>query len=165
MKLKFNKIGSLDITSETIDITDPCYRRETWCRKTMPIVPGKYNCYVGTEKEKFGEVVRELTLLSAQEERRSPSLKTKIIGTICVDAGLAGFFEGKPDYDEESWENLSDYLLEPVNGTPRHYWLGNETSPLKCKCFLSFSGDGDGIYNVYSITKDGKLVGYKLVFF
>lgn len=164
MKLKITKIGSLGITADKIDITDPCYRRETWCRRTEPIVPGKYDCYVGIRAEKFGEVVHELTLLSAQEEYLSPSLQTQIIGTICVDAGLAGFFEGKPDYDDESWENLGNYLWEPVDGAQRHYWIGDESSPMKCKCFLSFSGYGDGVYDVYSITKDRKLVGYKLVF-
>ena len=164
MELNFTKIGSLDITSDKIDITDPCYNRGARCRRTEPIVPGTYDCYVGTKKEMPGEVVCELVLLSAQEERQSPSLKTKYIGTICVDVGLAGFFEGKPDYDDESWDNLGNYLLEPVNGAQRHYWLCDETSPMKCKCFFSFSGYGDGIYAVHSIAKDGELVGYKLVF-
>lgn len=164
MKLKFIKIGGLDISSDKIDITDPCYRRGTWCRRTAPIVPGAYDCYVGMENGAFGEVVRELVLLSAQEECRSPSLKTQAIGTICVDAGLAGFFEGKPDYDDQSWENLTEHLLKPVNGSQCHYWLGDKTSPMKCKCFFSISGYGDGIYDVYSIAKNGKCVGYKLVF-
>lgn len=164
MELNFTKIGSLDIAAETIDITDPCYPRRTWCRRTAPIVPGTYDCYVGINNEVSGEVVRELVLLSAQEERQSPLLKTQFIGTICVDAGLAGFFEGKPDYDDESWKNLGNYLLEPVNGTQRRYWLCDETSPMKCKCFFSFSGYGDGMYAVRSITKGGELVGYKLEF-
>lgn len=164
MKLNFTKIGSLDITSDKIDITDPCYCRETWCRRTEPIVPGAYDCYVGTRAEKFGEVVHELTLLSAQEEHLSPSLQTQIIGTIGVDAGLAGFFEGKPDYDDETWYKLCDFLLEPTDGIQRRYWIGDESSPMKCKCVLSISGYGDGDYDVYSITKNGKLVGYKLVF-
>lgn len=164
MERKFIKIGSWDIVSDVIDITDPSYDRNVWCRKSKPITPGTYNCYVGIEETKFGEIVRELLLLSAQEERQSLSLKTERIGTICVDAGLAGFFEGKPDYDDESWENLGNYLLEPANGAQRHYWLEDAMSPTKCKCFFSFSGDGDGSYGIYAISKDGKLVGYKLVF-
>ena len=33
-----------------VDITDPCYDKDTWCRKTVNVVEGNYDlCYTMTD--------------------------------------------------------------------------------------------------------------------
>ncbi len=47
MKLNYELVGTLNITADEIDITDPSYDKDVWCRTRKPITPGEYNCYVG----------------------------------------------------------------------------------------------------------------------
>lgn len=118
---------------ETIDITDPCYNRDVWCRMNdVEIVPGNYQCVIWESDE--GDVgIIGIYLCGV-----IPSQKAmKCIGEIGVDAGLAGFFENKPDYSYEAWGRLCDSI--------RH---GNAW--IREGGFFSNSGYGDGGYDVFA---------------
>lgn len=30
---------------KVIDVTDPCYNSDVWCRTSIDVVPGTYDCY------------------------------------------------------------------------------------------------------------------------
>ena len=101
MKLNYELVGTLNITADEIDITDPCYDKDVWCRTRKPITPGEYNCYVGIGSNKnWGARVYMLILLAADVDLDSKG-DVENVGTIGVDAGMAGFFENKPDYSDE----------------------------------------------------------------
>ena len=53
MRLKKNVIGNRYFT-DSVDITDPCYDRDTWCRMNgVKIKPGNYKCIVWMRPDKF----------------------------------------------------------------------------------------------------------------
>lgn len=73
------------------------------------------------------------------------------IGSIGVDAGLAGFFHNKPDYSDEEWGRFCDRVH---NGDA---WLTEDG-------FYSSSGYGDGCYGVYAYKQDGAITALELRF-
>ena len=73
------------------------------------------------------------------------------IGSIGVDAGLAGFFHNKPDYSDEEWGRFCDRVR---NGDA---WLTEDG-------FYSSSGYGDGCYGVYAYKQDGAITALELRF-
>ena len=106
-----------------------------------------------------------LILQSADIDFDDQQIEIKRDGEIGVDAGLAGFFQNKPDYENDDWNNICNFIFESGDATNRkQFWLVDESSPLKCKCFFCESGIGDGVYELSRLEKDGRLVGYKLNF-
>ena len=129
----------------TVDITDPCYDRDVWCRmNNVPIKSGEYYCikWLNTEKGEFDGKPYEDTMvgiLGIYLDGVIPQQKQMVeIGSIGVDAGLAGFFENKPDYNDNEWREFCDRL-----GKNKNAW---ET---ECGVYSS-SGYGDGYYGVYA---------------
>lgn len=61
MLLSFHHVDCIDIPSGKLDVTDPCYKRDVWCRlNDIAVKPGCYECcvYYGenyNEKELIGE--------------------------------------------------------------------------------------------------------------
>lgn len=165
MKLNYELVGTLNITADKIDITDPCYDKDVWCRTQKPITPGEYNCYVGIGSNKnWGTRVYMLILLAADIDLDSKG-DVENVGTIGVDAGMAGFFENKPDYSDEEWNKVCDYVFEGFeSGNSKKHWIVDADTPLRCKGFFSESGIGDGEYVVYQLKKRNRIVGYKLAF-
>lgn len=127
-----------------IDITDPCYDKDVWCRmNSVPIKAGEYHCikWIHTEKgELNGEPYKDtiVGILGIYLDGIIPQQKKMIeIGFIGVDAGLAGFFENKPDYSDKEWDNFCNRIK---NGDA---WMFDEG-------VFSSSGYGDGCYKVYA---------------
>jgi hypothetical protein len=73
------------------------------------------------------------------------------IGIIGVDAGLAGFFMNKPDYNDEEW----DAFCESIHDGDA--WIKDEG-------FFSSSGYGDGGYPVYAYKVDNEIVALEIRF-
>lgn len=163
MKLKIERVGMLSIQKQKLDITDPGYDKDVWCRLERPIFAGEYNCFIG--KDKYNRIYA-LILLSKDIDFDDKRLKVTEDGSIGVDSGTAGFFVNKPDYSDKEWSEVCEYLFGNKEDTRqnKNFWLTDEHTPLKCQSFFSFSGMGDGVYDLYRITKNRKIVGYKLVF-
>lgn len=125
-----------------IDITDPCYNHDVWCRINDYEIPaGEYECYIKEKSDKetdgWGKRVAKIGI-----RRKKADNYTKI-GDIGVDAGLAGFFVDKPDYTDEQW---NEFVYRKGDA-----WIVNDG-------FYSSSGYGDGVYDVYAGYKDGEVV-------
>lgn len=165
MKLKFTLVGTIDIADDKIDITDPCYDKSTWCRTQKPIVPGKYDCYAGVGGNKaWGKRVYALIILVSGLDLDG-KYDVQSVGTIGVDAGMAGFFVNKPDYSHDEWNQVCEYVFESDGlKRPKKFLIVDENSPFRCKGFFSESGIGDGEYVLYAINQHNKTVGYKLEF-
>ena len=132
MKLNYELVGTLNITADEIDITDPCYDKDVWCRTRKPITPGEYNCYVGIGSNKnWGARVYMLILLAADVDLDSKG-DVENVGTIGVDAGMAGFFENKPDYSDDEWNKICDYVFEGFGtGDSKKHWIVDADTPLQ----------------------------------
>ena len=165
--LKTEKIGTIEFSGNEIDITDPCYDKDVFCRARRKILPGRYDCYVETGKIDGYRIVCTLTILTKSVDLGDKTLRARKEGYIGVDAGVAGFFENKPDYDDSDWNKICSYIYPKTaaSGTAHpDIWLVDESTPLKCRGFFSQSGYGDGMYAFYQLTSGGKFAGYKIKF-
>lgn len=155
--MRRKKIGVKDFHG-SVDITDPCYNKDVWCRmNSVKIREGEYTCMVWyhTDKGKYDGKpysYKAVGILGIYLDGKIPKQKTmKEIGSIGVDAGLAGFFHYKPDYDDEAWSAFCDRV--------RHgdAWITEDG-------FYSSSGYGDGCYGVYAQKQNGEIVALEIRF-
>lgn len=156
--MRKTKIGVMDFHG-SVDITDPCYDKDVWCRmNNVKISEGEYDCYVWrhTDKGKYEDgtpysylLVGAIGIYRNGDIPRQKDMEE--IGSIGVDAGLAGFFHNKPDYSDEEWGRFCDRVR---NGDA---WLTEDG-------FYSSSGYGDGCYGVYAYKQDGAITALELRF-
>lgn len=140
-----------------VDITDPCYHKNVWCRMTAEVKAGEYACHIWrqTEKYYYNGVVRKDTrvgVIGIYLDGIIPPQRSMVrIGSIGVDAGLAGFFMNKPDYNIYEWREFCDSIR---NGDA---WIKEEG-------FFSSSGYGDGCYDVYASKVKDEIVALEIRF-
>ena len=128
--------GKIKFTSNKLDVTDPCYDKDVWCRMTVDIIPGVYDYEIITSDGRC-------RYLSIKLEGAGNIRRGLVVGDIGVDAGLAGFFENKPDYDNDTWYKICDYLYEYYDGGPRMVATNNDNKKLLgCECVFCSSGYG-----------------------
>lgn len=132
------------ILDDKVDITDPCYDKGTWCRITTECQPGVYVGYVDiVDCGVWGMRVGAITICR-EDVLIDGVFDWECIGDIGVDAGLAGFFNNKPDYPDDDWICfLEDNGILGDNKKEEDYYV--------CDCgIFSASGYGDGGYNVFA---------------
>lgn len=147
------KVFGTKVFGERIDVTDPCYDRDVWCRKNdIEIRPGEYECYADVlsndETCGFGKRVSRIGIRHIGTNERC----FECIGVIGVDAGLAGFFQNKPDYDDDEW---ADFCGRIEHGNLCYF---SEEG------FFSSSGYGDGEYGVYAAYSEQQIVALEIHF-
>lgn len=152
-------VGKLAIPDGIVDITDPCYKRGTWCAMwEKHIKPGTYDCYVERhifEDDGYGEDERVAKIAIHLPEVETGVTVARYLDTIGVDAGLAGFFIKKQDYSDAEWESFCDDIYDISEGD---HWLRDDA-------FFSISGFGDGGYPVWAlINEQGETVGLEIEF-
>lgn len=142
-----------------IDVTDPCYDKDVWCRmNNIKIIEGEYTCVIWLHKENYMFNGKEHTSTSVGRigiylHGIIPQQnKMEEIGEIGVDAGLAGFFMDKPDYTRDEWDDFCN-SVETGNA-----WI-------KPEGFFSSSGEGDGCYPVVvARNSKGEINAVEIVF-
>ncbi len=179
--IKRNK-GILRVTDGKLDITDPCYDHDVWYRlNNIEVMPGKYRCsyYIctGWDDEDYEEYVNDMNRYGYEVKPKSDaerldtgrcfiaelqldghnydinSDRYEKIGEIGVDAGMAGFFLNKPDFNNDEWSkfcnsmSLSDVaFFKPDFG----FWTN--------------SGYGDGCYDVFAVKDNGEIIALLIRF-
>lgn len=148
-------IGSMYIDG-AVDVTDPCYDRDEWCRMNeVKVKPGEYTCAVWHEKVKETQSTYNVVGVIGIYLNGfiPPQRSMEPIGEIGVDAGLAGFFMNKPDFNDDEWNKFCNTLDFDKDDT----WL-NDLG------FYSVSGHGDGGYNVYANKVNGEITALEIRF-
>ena len=145
MLKNFIKVGTITL-GDHCDVTDPCYKKDVWCRTTMPVRPGKYNCFMLLDK-KNGRVKRSMIV--------HESVKTDMFYQdyfqIGVDAGLAGYFNNKPDYTDKEWQEFCDKI-------------GTASYLIEDDMFVTSTGWGDGGYPLRICLDGGDVVAATIEF-
>ncbi|MBQ8806246.1 MAG: hypothetical protein IJZ68_07140 [Bacteroidaceae bacterium] len=155
MTLRPYTVGSRVFDERPVTVTDPGYDAGTWCTLTgIKVQPGKYDCVAWRGRDQWKDDTgkrRSCTrtmICGIYLEGNKPNPEEwgnmPIIGTIGVDAGLAGFFQDKPDYDRDAWFEMCDKLLNKS-------WMITEEG------FFTESGYGDGSYNVHGVKNEAGL--------
>lgn len=149
--------GTITFTKDVIDVTDPCYSKDVGGRSTLPIKPGEYIWEAIEIKNDYGTRIHSLSIY-----QKDAILHKKVGATMAyigVDAGLAGFFEGKPDYNREEWMKICDFLHD------KNVCAAEKENAFKCVGVCSDSGYGDGEYPVVRLYDvKGRWVGYKIIY-
>ena len=145
-----------------MDVTDPCYDRDTWCRTTVPLPPDAYTAFVTySDQGEWGERVAASGICKDLMLRHASCAYFKPAGKVGVDAGLMGFFVDKPDYSDDEWSRMIDEMrayADAHGGKWPNVWT-------KDGGFMTSSGFGDGEYPVFLITDaSGNAVGVMVVY-
>lgn len=135
---------------DTIDITDPGYDENVWCRvNNFPIEPGEYECYTQTldnkETDGWGDRISRIGIRKTGYEVDHCERKA-MIG---VDSGLAGFFncDNRIPFEQVLNERAS----------ASDVYISNDY-------FFSSSGYGDGGYDVYVGYSEGVIADVYIEF-
>jgi len=160
MKLHPVHVGRRYFDERPVTATDPCYSAGTWCTiEGLKIKPGEYECvawkgrdyYIGID-DKRHSYQRVFACGIYLDGKLTNESDAKLVGEIGVDAGLAGFYQDKPDYDGDEWFAFCDKIHA------KDYLITDEG-------FCTQSGCGDGCYPVYSYTDaDGNIVALEIKF-
>ena len=127
-----------------VEVTDPCYDRDVWCRTQVDLPAGEYvpfmNIESGTGRVAASGICRDTVL------RHCSGAYFEECGDVGVDAGLMGFFIDKPNYTDSEWQDLCKAMgkvFEETGEYPKEW----ETA----EGFFTESGWGDGCYPVFLI--------------
>lgn len=163
MKEKMMICGKRHFDATPVTVTDPCYSKGTWCTVDTTIPEGDYRLglwrtnhwYANDETKKHEYYTRVSAAFILNEKVRigdyiRGQLHHVEIGEAGVDAGVCGFYQNKPDYDDQSWYDFCNKIKD------RDYLITEEG-------FCTSSGWGDGGYDVYSlVNKEGVVVGLEV---
>lgn len=166
--MKIWQIGEIHINTNHLDVTDPGYDDDVWCRLHIKdMQPGTYNCVVKYLQEemktkqlckKVNTVVKTTIYLADEGEtvqRVEAGRSWRLAGVIGVDSGQAGFFPGhKPNFNDDEWEKLVDWMYNrkdiPQDEDKPNGYIRKFDEP-GGESFWTASGYGDGAYPVYAI--------------
>lgn len=159
MKLYASHVGYKEFTGP-VTATDPGYDHDAMCVvRDIDIKPGKYSLFVYYGKEYYKDDDNKRRqcsipyICAMYHESLSPRGRCnwRLIGSIGVDAGMAGFFQNKPDYNYDEWGEF----CKKMRG---NYCIMQEG-------FCTRSGIGDGWYDVYATYNDeNEIVGVEIRF-
>lgn len=116
-------------------------------------LPGEWECEVTLDE---GRVVS--SCISAKDAWDDLDGAPEYVGSIGIDSGLAGFYQNKPDYEDDAWSDFCDrfYRTEAETGL---------SAMLDDTGFTTTSGLGDGWYPVYiRQNKSGHAVVVEIIF-
>lgn len=168
------RLGTFEVKSGKLQVTDPCYDKGTWCAGTLKKV--RNGTWVGhvvrtdETRGKYGpDGIRNAEVHAYHSDlKKLPTRWTKSKIHVGVDSGQAGIFdeaaypEGGSD-DQAFYDRVCDITIGPD-------YYGKVHDPNYPNAgvvefgVVSRSGFGDGGYNCYVATQNGEVVAVKIVF-
>ena len=155
-------IGSFEVSSGKLIISDPCYERDTPCAGALDKVKnGLWNAYI-VKKDFRGWGNRVVELVASIKDYDEHDLD-KCSFDVCVDSGQAGIFDDKSFPNEKGeygdvggWYNMCCETTDPEIGRGAGVIKGG---------VVSCSGFGDGRYDAYyHRDSNGEVDFVKIVF-
>ena len=174
-KIKY-KLGDLEL-GNSVYVSDPCYMPGTWCQAVVDgLKSGKWIGYMNKKEVKdWGIRVTDLWIVHQDYPDIFPNTLLDPAIDIGVDSGGAGIF----DYDyylkhhdgelDEKWYDRQfdlryDYDMDGNQISETSSTERRDGIMLDGKCVVSFSGYGDGGYNLYAEKIQEEIVGLRIKF-
>lgn len=174
-KISKKNIGTFEVTSGIIVVSDPCYNMDTWCRGNIDNVKnGTWKATVEISDEgDWGNRMAKLIIEHVDHNSDDTRHQEYLDASIGVDSGQCGFYD-LPIFQEKN--NVPAYakLSEHINEEDRKWYSmccamthnrNGSTAGVIPGGVVSSSGFGDGSYNCF-IHKDenGQVTGAILIF-
>jgi hypothetical protein len=155
-------IGSFEVTSNKIIVSDPCYNMETWCIGDFKAMNGKWNSYIKI----LDKIVVKLLIVHEGYDKTDPYIKLNI--DVGVDSGQCGFYDYQKYVDEGAgrgkYNNTNTFYGKVCSLTDTSRKEKKYAGIINNFGVVSSSGYGDGSYDVF-VGYDGDQVTIaKLVF-
>lgn len=157
------KLGTFEVTSGKLVVSDPCYSRGTWCMGILEGVrKGTWTAriFISDEKE-WGKRVAELEVLhSGVKDPPALGLWENTGIDVGVDSGQAGFWDdSKFGNGEGAHDDPESFYGKACNKT-----LHGGQAGVMDGGVVSSSGYGDGGYDCYVLKDGDDIVGAKIIF-
>lgn len=189
-----NELGTFNVTSSKLMVTDPCYERGTWCAGMLENVKnGVWTGFVVRVEDELttydgrvhkGITVAELVAFHSSVDSNVRWIKSKI--DVGVDSGQAGIFdEAKYPHGKNEPERMKEYNSGKFNAEFEKFYeeCGLKTLGVECSesyyandpnfkragvvfdmGIVSGTAYGDGSYTCYTATREGEIVAVKIVY-
>ena len=152
-------VGQFNVQSGNLRVTDPCYKKDTWCAGVISDVKnGIWEAHIKME-DRVAELITYHKDISASTLRKSKWMEQGI--DVGVDSGQCGIFDDNLYPEGETGEygdNVSFYDKCCKMTTESH-----DAGVLDFGV-VSRSGYGDGSYVCYTLEDVNGVVGVKIVF-
>lgn len=159
---KLIKLGTFEVSSGILVVSDPCYELGTWCQGILENVKnGIWKGYIaGIKDNEWGARVSKLFASHIEHTIPGNFFPERTDIDVGVDSGQAGIFDKKhyhgkeDDYGDGGWYDLCCNIT-----------LSKEGAGIVEGGIVSSSGFGDGEY-VCDIArnKDGQIIGVQITF-
>ena len=159
------KVGSFQISSSKVIVTDPCYSIGIWCQGIIPSVKnGTWLASVlQTKIEGWGD--RNTSLIVTHQDYPDADPARLAEFEVGVDSGQAGIFDLKSYPDDDNHGKYNDESSFYGNACSITLNTANSAGTLYDTGVVSRSGFGDGGYNCYTASNDaGEVVAIRIVF-
>lgn len=129
--------------------TDPCYDYDTSSETGINVEEGYYEAFISNvDKGMWGTRTQSLKVQNVAFKNELSKSKWEPITYCGVDAGLFGFFYQKPNYNDEEWITICNFLQKRREDKVGTECITSKDMPFKCQGVVSESGYGDGCYEV-----------------
>jgi len=163
------KVGKFITSSDVLRITDPCYKKGTWCSGTIENCEiGKWSAFlIDSDEGAWGARIAEniaifgdISIEEAQKILDESNWIDSLID-VGVDSGQAGIFDDSkyPEGEPGEYGDLNSFYGKCSNKT-----LGKVQGGVIDFGSVSSSGYGDGSYNCLYTTRNNKVFAVRIVF-
>lgn len=172
MEKNYKRVGTIELNDVDnigvveVMVSDPCYDSDSFYNRLYEVLSGNYNCLI--MKKKFGNWgvrVQSMAILHTDFEFDFLNKGGYLNGQVAVDSGTMSICDcayydkhhindkDENELDEEWYEkNVCSWAYR------KNYHIADKLG------FISSSGFGDGMYDVYTYTNNGVIVGVEVVF-
>jgi hypothetical protein len=165
-------LGHFEITTGEVVVSDPCYTVGTWCQSRLNNVEnGQWNAVI--EKMDDGDWgVRVSSLLAyTGREPDAKDFELQEGSLVAVDSGQAGIFDINV-YRNDDFAKPTQFLSESRQEEDGEKWyssccdatMSSDDAGVIIGGVVSSSGYGDGSYELFTVTKEDKVVAIKILF-
>ena len=158
---KLGKLGTFEVTSGKLIITDPCYKFDE-----ENVIPAKNGTWTASVEYNNSGYVAELIVLH-QDYYRVGATEQILDFTCPVDSGQAGVFDADAYAQNQGGEygNMDTFYGKICHLTCETEEMGGIITMNKAAFgAASTSGNGDGDYEIAGFYQDGELYGIRVYF-
>ena len=172
LKKNYKQVGTISLVDTdncpTIDVmvSDPCYDSGNRFSRVIEVLSGNYNCFINKKRfNEWGVRVRSMAILHSDFEVDFLNDREIFMGCVAVDSGTMSIcdcaYYDKYHIDNDDQAELNeDWYNKNVCAWAcrKNYHIADKLG------FISSTGFGDGMYQVFAYKHKGVAVGVEVVF-